>query len=232
MRLVCQTGGSNKFWEGKVQGSALVVTFGKLGTEGQTKKKMFASPSSAADALYLLQQEKLGKGYAAPSGKGKKAAPVAAPTRKKPAPMRVFGFKPGYWYEDPHFPFEVAFVDELTPEQRKRLAPLVKKHLKIGLRNPPWLLSGRWLLFFTDRCRNDAHKACAAVKKAFEAIHKEVPVAEVVFLGLRFVGADGTPSPGVFWPTYDFLCDRFYERERSDADTPPAADPRFEKARR
>jgi uncharacterized protein (TIGR02996 family) len=64
-------GGSNKFWEITVDGSAHTVRFGKIGTPGQEKTKSFGSDGAAqADADKLIA-EKTKKGYAevgAPGG--------------------------------------------------------------------------------------------------------------------------------------------------------------------
>ncbi len=68
MRLTCTEGGSSKFWEGAVEGKNLVVRWGKIGTEGQTKTKALASAEKAEAELAKLVKEKLGKGYVADSG--------------------------------------------------------------------------------------------------------------------------------------------------------------------
>ena len=54
---------SNKFWEVAVQGSTLQVTFGKIGTDGQSKPKECGTPEKAATELEKLVKEKCGKGY-------------------------------------------------------------------------------------------------------------------------------------------------------------------------
>ncbi|MEY4613282.1 MAG: hypothetical protein RL179_1255 [Planctomycetota bacterium] len=40
---------SNKFWEVEVKGKNLQVTFGKIGTEGQSKPKAFATIEKATE---------------------------------------------------------------------------------------------------------------------------------------------------------------------------------------
>ncbi len=62
-RLTCTEGGSSKFWEGQAEGASLTVRFGKIGTDGQTKPKTFASAAAAEKELQKLIKEKLGKGY-------------------------------------------------------------------------------------------------------------------------------------------------------------------------
>lgn len=54
---------SNKFWEIEVSGKTHTVTYGRIGTDGQSKTKAFASPAAAqADADKLIA-EKTKKGY-------------------------------------------------------------------------------------------------------------------------------------------------------------------------
>jgi DNA ligase-1 len=56
-------GGSSKFWEISVGGSEHTVRFGRIGTQGQTKTKSFATEAAAeADAAKLIA-EKTKKGY-------------------------------------------------------------------------------------------------------------------------------------------------------------------------
>lgn len=56
-------GGSRKFWQLELRGSSHVVTFGKIGTAGQTREKSFATADAArADAAKLVK-EKTSKGY-------------------------------------------------------------------------------------------------------------------------------------------------------------------------
>lgn len=70
---------SNKFWEVDVKGKTLNVTFGKIGTKGQSKPKDFASPEKAKAEMEKLIKEKTGKGYVEVGGKAvKEAKPAAA----------------------------------------------------------------------------------------------------------------------------------------------------------
>ena len=73
---------SNKFWEVEVKGKTLNVTFGKIGTKGQSKPKDFATPEKAKAEMEKLIKEKTGKGYAEVGGKVVK---VAKPPAKPPA---------------------------------------------------------------------------------------------------------------------------------------------------
>lgn len=54
---------SNKFWNIDLQGSRFTVTFGKVGSKGQTQTKEFADEAKARKAHDKLVAEKLGKGY-------------------------------------------------------------------------------------------------------------------------------------------------------------------------
>jgi predicted DNA-binding WGR domain protein len=56
-------GSSRKFWEIAVDGSAVTVRFGRVGTAGQTQQKLFADPATAARTAGRLVREKLAKGY-------------------------------------------------------------------------------------------------------------------------------------------------------------------------
>ena len=56
-------GTSSKFWEVSLDGSTLTVTFGRIGTQGQSKKKDFDSPAAATKERDKLIKEKTGKGY-------------------------------------------------------------------------------------------------------------------------------------------------------------------------
>jgi ParB family transcriptional regulator, chromosome partitioning protein len=54
---------SRKFWEAVIQGNAVVVRFGRIGTLGQKRPKELASPEAAAKELQKLIREKTNKGY-------------------------------------------------------------------------------------------------------------------------------------------------------------------------
>lgn len=61
-------GSSNKFWTINLEGSSFTVTFGKIGTAGQTQTKTFSSDAEATAAYSKLVAEKLKKGYIRVSG--------------------------------------------------------------------------------------------------------------------------------------------------------------------
>lgn len=73
-------GRSSKFWEVSVDGSAFTVTFGRIGTSGQSKTKKCKDGAAAKAEVDKLVAEKTRKGYAPAS-----ATKSAAGARKKPA---------------------------------------------------------------------------------------------------------------------------------------------------
>jgi predicted DNA-binding WGR domain protein len=56
-------GGSQKFWQIAVDGTELVVSYGRIGTEGQVKRKPCPSADAARREAERLIREKLAKGY-------------------------------------------------------------------------------------------------------------------------------------------------------------------------
>lgn len=57
-------GTSNKFWEVSQAGNTMTTRWGRIGSNGQSKTKAFASEESAANAVAKLIEEKTGEGYA------------------------------------------------------------------------------------------------------------------------------------------------------------------------
>jgi predicted DNA-binding WGR domain protein len=90
-RYALSEGGSDKFWEVAVDGATLTVRFGRIGSAGQTRSKVFADATAAEREKAKLVKEKTGKGYA-PAGEAAAmpklaaAAPAAiAPAAPEPA---------------------------------------------------------------------------------------------------------------------------------------------------
>jgi predicted DNA-binding WGR domain protein len=54
---------SNKFWEIELKGKTVTTWWGKIGTEGQSKEKVFADEAAALKEYNKLVAEKTGKGY-------------------------------------------------------------------------------------------------------------------------------------------------------------------------
>ncbi|MEZ6089609.1 MAG: WGR domain-containing protein [Pirellulaceae bacterium] len=73
--LVFMDSASNKFWNIELSGASHTVTYGRSGTEGQTKSKSFASEDAARKDFDKLVAAKLKKGYvdggSASASKGK-----------------------------------------------------------------------------------------------------------------------------------------------------------------
>lgn len=63
MRLEFIEGTSKKFWEAKLDGTALQVKWGRIGTDGQSKTHQFDSAKEAREEHDALVQEKTKKGY-------------------------------------------------------------------------------------------------------------------------------------------------------------------------
>ena len=56
-------GTSKKYWHVTVDGCELVVSFGRIGTAGQLKRKTFPGEALARSEAEALIREKIGKGY-------------------------------------------------------------------------------------------------------------------------------------------------------------------------
>src|ERR671932_402591 len=69
-------GKSNKFWSIALKGNSFTVTFGRIGTKGQTQTKTFPDESKAQKEHDKLVAEKLAKGYV------EKATAELSPTQK------------------------------------------------------------------------------------------------------------------------------------------------------
>lgn len=85
--MMFQEGTSNKFWRIELSGSSHTVTFGKVGTNGQTQTKEFDSDAEAAKSYDKLVAEKLKKGYQE-TGSSAAATPQSAASpavKEKPA---------------------------------------------------------------------------------------------------------------------------------------------------
>ncbi|MBD8528475.1 MULTISPECIES: AAA domain-containing protein [unclassified Massilia] len=61
--LVFQAGSSHKFWRAALRGTELTVSYGRVGSAGQTLAKNFESSDRAAREMEKLVAEKLRKGY-------------------------------------------------------------------------------------------------------------------------------------------------------------------------
>lgn len=62
-RFEFEEGNSSKFWEISVDGDSFTVTYGKIGTAGQSKTKTFDDENEAEAEAEKLIAEKVKKGY-------------------------------------------------------------------------------------------------------------------------------------------------------------------------
>ncbi len=70
VHLEFEEGNSSKFWRARVDGKTLFVNYGKIGSNGQTQVKDFASPDVATREYDKLVHEKRKKGYQDAGGGG------------------------------------------------------------------------------------------------------------------------------------------------------------------
>ncbi|HVY49094.1 MAG TPA: WGR domain-containing protein, partial [Minicystis sp.] len=117
-RFEMNDGGASKFWEVDVDGSAVVVRFGRIGAAGQRKEKTLATAEAARAEAEKLVREKLGKGYVEIGGgaaerptKASAKAPTTATTPALARPTGRFG-----WTEeiDALFARGFPYLRELT----------------------------------------------------------------------------------------------------------------------
>lgn len=208
-RYVCTEDGSNKFWEGAVEGSALTTRWGKVGTAGQTKTKAFADEAAARAELASLENEKLGKGYvrdaAGPSGSPPSPVAAASPAAPPPAaatparrakgaefPFLFYGRRPPHAHEAAmggHV-YEVCFVDAPDEARRGALAQALVKKAKKGAATVSSLvrLSGRHALFdFAEtwatagRGEQDLDAFYDHVDAILRALHAVAQIEQVVY---------------------------------------------------
>jgi predicted DNA-binding WGR domain protein len=85
VRLELIAGRSKKFWEANVVGNSLIVTWGRIGTSGQSKTQAFRDAKAARADQERQSDAKLAKGYRLVGGSGTTAAKKksAAPAGKK-----------------------------------------------------------------------------------------------------------------------------------------------------
>jgi predicted DNA-binding WGR domain protein len=62
-RYELKNGLDHKFWEGTVEGKAVTLRFGKVGTTGLRASREFASVDSAKEFLKMRLQQKIREGY-------------------------------------------------------------------------------------------------------------------------------------------------------------------------
>jgi predicted DNA-binding WGR domain protein len=100
-------GSSKKFWAIQLAGKAFEVTFGRIGTAGQTQRKEFASAGEALKANDKLIAEKVAKGYAEVGG-------AAGPSQEEASGELIpVAYRVGVSTEE-HFRSNVKFSEKLA----------------------------------------------------------------------------------------------------------------------
>jgi uncharacterized protein (TIGR02996 family) len=150
---------SNKFWNIDLQGSSFIVTFGKVGSKGQTQTKDFPDGQKARKAHDKLVAEKLAKGYIETTPK---AAPASSPLQQSleaalvedPDDLAAHSAYADYLQEqgDPRGEFiqvQLALEDAKRPARertqlRKRESELLRQHGRQWLGDVGRFLVGDW----------------------------------------------------------------------------------------
>jgi predicted DNA-binding WGR domain protein len=74
-------GKSSKFWDVRLEGTSLVVNYGRIGTAGQSQTKTFSTPELARKEHDRLVAEKTRKGYVLEAGQTDASATSSSPPR-------------------------------------------------------------------------------------------------------------------------------------------------------
>jgi uncharacterized protein (TIGR02996 family) len=133
---------SHKFWNIDVQGSSFTVTFGKVGSAGQSQTKTFPSPEKAQAEADKLIREKTAKGYTetTPRDAASEAEALEEAVRSDPHDRAAHSALADWLAEhgEPRGEFmqaQLALEDESVPSARRkqlqsREKALLKKHEK------------------------------------------------------------------------------------------------------
>jgi uncharacterized protein (TIGR02996 family) len=150
---------SNKFWNIDRQGRTLTVSWGRIGTTGQTKPKDFPTEAAARNEHDKLVAEKLGKGYRETTPR---QSPAATPLQQSleealvedPDDLAAHSAYADYLMEqgDPRGEFiqvQLALEDPGLPTKertrlRKREAALLAQHARQWMGVLDRLLVGDW----------------------------------------------------------------------------------------
>jgi uncharacterized protein (TIGR02996 family) len=157
---------SNKFWHIELTGKTFTVTFGRVGTNGQTQTKSFPTAAAAQKEHHKLVAQKLKKGYVETTAPAPAPAPAAAPAPSSdrqaleagltanPDEVAAHSAYADLLVEegDPRGEFvqtQLALEDESRPKAerdalRKREKELLKKHARAWLGELGRFLVGSW----------------------------------------------------------------------------------------
>lgn len=229
IRLIYTQGGSNKFWEAETKGSDLVIRFGKIATKGQEQIKTFLSAAAAQKELEKREKEKRASGYVDDGGNARAPLEAEAPAPKKSAkpkyPFLYYGRRPADWFEGSNlgYRFDVRFtaaLDRATAKKAERVFRSALEESKaVELAPRAWAFAGEWANFAVgDRYGEWVEENGDEIglydelwddlAAAFEAVHAEFPLAEVVNRNVRDYGdtddwsswsMSQKPDPGS-WP--------------------------------
>ncbi|SJZ39483.1 WGR domain-containing protein, predicted DNA-binding domain in MolR [Chitinophaga eiseniae] len=127
-KFIYQDDKSHKFWDITADGTTIIVTFGKAGTQGQTQAKTFATEDECRTAADKLMAEKTKKGYQ-PVEEASRPAEDAGDLHL-PAPL----------YDD--ILAMAAYLEAHWPEQVLEIHPVSEAHIRkmettSGLLFPP-----------------------------------------------------------------------------------------------
>jgi uncharacterized protein (TIGR02996 family) len=153
---------SNKFWNIELQGTSFTVTFGRVGTKGQTQTKKFTTDAKAKTEHDKLVAEKLKKGYvettpgatAPPPAVSLERRALEAALAENPDSIAAHSAYADYLMEqnDPRgelIQVQLALEDASKPKKerdtlRKREAALLKKHASEWIGDAGRFLVGKW----------------------------------------------------------------------------------------
>jgi uncharacterized protein (TIGR02996 family) len=145
---------SHKFWNIDVQGSTCTVTFGKIGTAGQTQTKSFPTPEKAKAEADKLVREKTGKGYVETSAKAavSQLEALEEAVRSDPDDRAAHAALADFLHEqgDPRgelMQVQLALEDESVPADRRQQ---LKAHEKALLKKHGQEWVGAWAGVVTD----------------------------------------------------------------------------------
>ncbi len=111
---------SSKFWKIEVMDHTFTVTFGKIGTTGQTQTKEFESKERCIKEAEKLLNEKLKKGYAEQSASGIKEE--SEKKSKKTEQVIKFKFENcGKKLSEEDFAYVEKIIDQKLPDDLRKL---------------------------------------------------------------------------------------------------------------
>jgi uncharacterized protein (TIGR02996 family) len=153
---------SNKFWNIELQGKSFTVTFGRVGTKGQTQTKPFATDAMAKTEHDKLVAEKLKKGYVETTAGAPAPPPPLSLERKaleaalatNPDDLAAHSAYADYLMEqnDPRGEFiqvQLALEDTSKPKKERnalsrREAALLEAHASEWIGDAGRFLVGEW----------------------------------------------------------------------------------------